>query len=173
MNRLLTSLTEPAPPPPVARRRRVLVLTVSTVGSIVLFPWVVFLIFTLSERPQGGEWWLAWAGFDVALAAALGCTAVFGWLRRQFVLFPLIVTGVLLCCDAWFDITLSWGTDESWVSFATAFLIELPLAVLMFRAAHGISTSTVHHVRRREGRDGTVPPLHTLPMNLEAPEPET
>jgi hypothetical protein len=97
---------------------------------------------------------------------------VFGWLRREFVLLPLIVTGVLLCCDAWFDITLSWGTDESWFTFVTAFLIELPLAVLMFRAAHGIATSTVYQVRRREGVDGPVPPLHTLPIHLETVEPE-
>ena len=47
----------------------------------------------------------------------------------------LLITGTLLCCDAWFDVILDSGTRQIWGSVASAVFIELPLAILMFNAA--------------------------------------
>ena len=166
LTRLLTSLDGPPELPVAARRRRAFFLTITTVGALVLLPWVVYLALTLSERPQGGEWRWAWVGFDIALALALGTTAILGWLERQMVLVALVVTGVLLCCDAWFDLTLSWGTGDQWTSVATALLIEVPMAVLMFRACHRLLRGTIQAVRLREGRLDPAPPLRKLPLTV-------
>ena len=57
------------------------------------------------------------------------------WRGRQIVIACLLVTGTLLCCDAWFDVILDLGTTGVWESIASAVIIELPLASLMFRAA--------------------------------------
>ncbi|GAA3266772.1 hypothetical protein GCM10020218_004120 [Dactylosporangium vinaceum] len=37
------------------------------------------------------------------------------------------MSGTLLSCDAWFDIMTASGPDR-WISLATAFAVELPLA---------------------------------------------
>ena len=46
-----------------------------------------------------------------------------------------LVTATLLCCDAWFDVILDLGTSGQWVSIASALVVELPIAFLMFAAA--------------------------------------
>ena len=96
-------------------------------------------------------------GFDIALALALGTTAVLTWLERQMVLIALVVTGVLLCCDAWFDLTLSWGTDDQWTSVFTALFIEVPIAMLMFRACHRLLRATVDAVRLARASSARTP----------------
>ena len=61
-------------------------------------------------------------------------TAVLGWLRRQLVVLPAFTTGVLLICDAWFDI-LTASPRGIWVSVLTAALGNLRLAVIMITGA--------------------------------------
>ncbi|OSC25868.1 hypothetical protein B8W69_17640 [Mycobacterium vulneris] len=43
-------------------------------------------------------------------------------------------TGVLLICDAWFDL-MTAGPKDIWLSVITALLIEVPLAIFMITSA--------------------------------------
>jgi hypothetical protein len=117
-------------PPPVASRMRRTRLTLMVGGAIALIPWIVFLGFTLPADYVAHNWPATWIGFDCLLIAFMTATAVLGWLRRQLVLLPAFTTGVLLICDAWFDI-LTAGPGQIWVSILTAALGNLPLAMIM------------------------------------------
>lgn len=81
---------------------------------------------TLPIRYASDRWRLAWIGFDIALVLAFAAWA--GWRNRQIVITSFVVLGTLLICDAWFDVTLSWGTGEQSASIVTALLAELPSA---------------------------------------------
>ena len=98
------------------RRRVGLVMTVG--GVVLLVPWVSQLATTLPDHHSAHQWRVAWTGFDVALTLAFAFTAVAGWRRRQITISALTMLGVLLLCDAWFDITLSWGTGEQTSAFS-------------------------------------------------------
>src|SRR5271166_6700585 len=121
-------------PPLLARRMRRNRLT-SMVGVIGLIPWMVYLGFTLPANYVAHNWRATSIGFDCLLIAFMAATAVLGWLRRQLVLLPAFATGVLLICDAWFDIMTAGPGRQMWVSVLTAALGNLPLALIMITGA--------------------------------------
>ena len=169
--RWIAEVERPAAPPPGARRRRLEILTVATVGALVLVPWIAYLSVTLPQQHTSGGWRLAWVGFDVALVAALAATAWCTLKRRQAVLMVLLVSGVLLVCDAWFDVVLSRGSSEVVASVLTAGLVELPLAVLFFASYHRLLRALTHMVWHQLGRPGEPPPLRHMPLLLIPPTP--
>jgi hypothetical protein len=122
-------------PPAVARRMRRIRLTLMTSGTIVLIPWIVYLGFTLPANYVAQNWPATWMGFDCLLIAFMAATAVLGWLRRQVVLLTAFTTGVLLICDAWFDILTAGVGRNLAVPVLTAVLVELPLATIMITGA--------------------------------------
>ena len=136
----------------------------TTGGVLLLIPWIAQLSTTLPDQHSSHQWRLAWSGFDAALALAFGLTAFAGWRRRQIAIIALTVLGVLLLCDVWFDITLSWGTGEQGASILTAAVAEVPTAILVFALAHRLLRETVHYVWHLEGREHPIPPLHRLPI---------
>ena len=73
-------------------------------------------------------------GFDVLLLLFMAVTAVLGLLRRQLLVLTAFTTGVLLICDAWFDVMTAAPADR-WPSVLTAVLGELPLAALLITGA--------------------------------------
>lgn len=121
-------------PPPIARRMRRNRLTLMVGGAIALIPWIIYLGFTLPTNYVVHNWAATWIGFDCVLVAFMLVTAVLGWLRRQLVLLAAFTTGVLLICDAWFDV-MTAGPGQIWVSVLTAALGNLPLAVIMITGA--------------------------------------
>ena len=118
----------------IARRMRRNRLTLMVGGAIGLIPWMIYLAFTLPANYVAHNWPATWMGFDCVLIAFMVATAVLGWLRRQLVVLPAFTTGVLLICDAWFDI-LTTSPRGIWVSMLTATLGNLPLAVIMITGA--------------------------------------
>jgi hypothetical protein len=128
LERPLEELVVPAPA--VARMRR-LRLALMVGGAIGLIPWIVFVVITLPANYVA-------LGFDVLLVAFMVTTAVLVYLRRQSVLLTAFTTGVLLICDAWFDV-MTAGPQDLWVSALTATLVELPLAVILITTALRIS----------------------------------
>jgi hypothetical protein len=169
--RWIADVEQPAGPLPSARRRRFEVLTVATVGIVVLVPWIIYLTMTLPQDHSSSGWRLAWVGFDMALIAALAATVWCTLQRRQAVLMVLLVSGVLLVCDAWFDVTLSRGSTEVVASILTAALIELPVAVLFFATYHRVLRALTHMVWHQLGRPGEPPPLRHMPLLLVPPSP--
>jgi hypothetical protein len=108
---------------------------VLTVG---LVPWTIWLFFSLPDDHLAQNWALAWGGFDVALGVALALTALSLLSRSPWAGISAAVTGTLLVCDAWFDITTSRGTDERLQAIALALVVELPLAAVCFWIARNI-----------------------------------
>jgi len=133
-HRLERPLEELVPAPVVARMRR-LRLALMVGGAIGLIPWIVFLVITLPANYVA-------LGFDVLLVAFIVTTAVLVFLRRQLVLLTAFTTGVLLICDAWFDV-MTAGPHDLWLSALTATLVELPLAVILITTALRILRLTV------------------------------
>ena len=117
------------------RRGRRLGVLISVVSCIVLLAWIVVLASTLHRHYTATHWRFAWVGFDFVELIAFALTGWAFWRGRQVVIACLLVTGTLLCCDAWFDVILDLGTGGIWESVASALVIELPLAFIMFRAA--------------------------------------
>jgi hypothetical protein len=141
IRRLEQPLSELIDPVLLSRIRRIR-LGLMIGGSIAMIPWLVYLSFTLPENYVAHNWPVTWIGFDVLLAAFMLATAVFGYLRRQVLLFAAFTSGVLLICDAWFDL-MTAGPDDLWLSVVTALLIEVPLAIFMIRGAQRIMRLTM------------------------------
>jgi hypothetical protein len=156
-----------APPVPAAhaaaeeRTRRRFVIVVG-VASVLMIPWVVALAATLPPRYLAGHWRATWVGFDVALGVTLATTAWAALRRRQVVVLAALISATLLACDAWFDIMTASGPDR-WVSFATALLIELPLAAWLFFVSHHLVRLSVQRLLVLSGQPPD-PPLWRMPL---------
>jgi hypothetical protein len=124
------------PPAAAVPSRRMLRLVregrmVLTVGAVVvLVPWIVYLAVTLPRRYVADNWDVTWVGFDILLLAMLLATGLLALLGRQLVSLTAFATGILLVCDAWFDVLTSHGGDRA-ASVASAVLVELPLSALL------------------------------------------
>jgi hypothetical protein len=133
---LLATVDYPQPLLAISRSRgRWLGALVAVISCAVLIGWIIVLGLTLHRSFHTHHWRGAWVGFDVILLTAFAATGWAFWRGRQIVIACLLVTGTLLCCDAWFDVLLDLGTSDAWSSVASALLVELPMAFLMFRAA--------------------------------------
>lgn len=144
---------------PKAKRRRKMALTLAIGCCIFLAAWIGVLAVTLPSRYSSGGWRGAWVGFDVALLLAFASVAWTAWRGKQLLIVCLIVTATLLCCDAWFDLTLDWGTGGFWFSLLSAVVAEVPLAILMALGARRLLRLTVAAEMALEGETGPVPPL--------------
>jgi hypothetical protein len=131
---MLATIDYPHPLLDLNRRRRLGTLF-STVACVVLSAWIVVLLFTLGKHDTATHWRLAWVGFDFAELVGFAVTGWAFWRGRQIVIAALLVTGTLLCCDAWFDVILDLGTKGVWMSLVSALVVELPLAFLLLNAA--------------------------------------
>jgi len=119
----------PAPRTMERIRRWRLALMLACVAALI--PWIVYLAITLPSHYEARNWVATWVGFDVILLAMLVATAVFGWRRRLLLLPTAFASGVLLVCDAWFDVLTSQRGADLVQALLTAFLVELPLAFIL------------------------------------------
>jgi hypothetical protein len=116
------------------RRRRRLRITVAGAAALLLIPWVLYLAVSLPTVHQVRNWDVLWVGFDVIELALLAMTFWLSYQRRLVALLVGLATGVVLLCDAWFDILTS-GPGDLWQALLAAALIEIPLAVLLMSGA--------------------------------------
>jgi hypothetical protein len=126
---------------PQARRMRRRRLAVNILAPFVLLPWIVYLATSLPDHYVARNWAAAWVGFDVLLLVMFAVTAVFGLLRRQLLLLSAFGTGLLLICDAWFDV-LTAAPSDRWPSVASAVLVELPVAAMLINSALRLMRAT-------------------------------
>ena len=127
--RMLTEVDGPGPagpapsasPDPYLRdprlgRQRRLVLFISAGCCVILAGWIVVLAATLPHHFNAHHWRALWVNFDVLLLAAFALTAWATWRKRQVLILLLMLTGTMLCCDAWFDVGTSLATSSMWLS---------------------------------------------------------
>ena len=166
--RALAALDDPVPPTesdlPAGPLRRAMALTAIIGCCAALAAWTGVLAVTLPRYYHTGGWRGAWVGFDVLLLVAFAITAWAGWRHRQLVIICLVVLATLLCCDAWFDVTLDLHTSGFLLSLLMALCIELPLAALAIIGARRLMRLNIRALGRFRGRPGPVPPLWKIPL---------
>ena len=145
-------------------RTRVFALIAVIGCGLVLAAWIGVLAVTLPRYYRSGGWRGAWVGFDLGLLITFAITAWAGWRHRQLVIVCLVVLATLLCCDAWFDVTLDLRTSDFLVSVLMALCVELPLAALAVIGARRLMRLNIRTVGRLAGRSGRVPPLWKIPL---------
>jgi hypothetical protein len=153
------------------RNRRRMGMTILLCACLFLAPWIVYLALSLPQHYEAGAWQVAWVGLDIMELAALGTTVYLIWRRRQLAIVAAVITGTLLVCDAWFDVTLSAGRDDFWITILTAVFGELPLAALLFLFVARVLSLTVRMAWTNLGREERMPPIWKLRMfSLADPE---
>jgi len=156
-------------PTPLSQRRRRIVIAASLAGVVLLSIWIGVLEVKLPRDYRAGGWRAAWVGFDIALLLTFAATAWAAWRRRQILIVCLMVLATLLCCDAWFDITLDWGTRGFMVSVLSAALVELPLAVAALIGVRRLLRLTIGRLELLSGFSGPVPAFWQVPLFGDAP----
>ena len=156
-------------PTPLGQRRRRVLIAACLAGIVLLSIWIGVLEVKLPRDYRAGGWRAAWVGFDIGLLLVFAATAWAAWRRRQVLIVCLIVLATLLCCDAWFDITLDWGTRGFMVSVLSAAVIELPLAVLALIGARRLLRLTVGRLELLAGSPGPVPSFWQVPLFGDCP----
>jgi hypothetical protein len=154
---------------PLSQRRRRILIVACLAGVVLLSVWIAVLEVKLPRDYRAGGWRAAWVGFDIGLLLILAATAWAAWRRLQILIVCLIVLATLLCCDAWFDITLDWGTRGFMVSVLSAALIELPLAVVALIGARRLLRLTIGRLELLAGSPGPVPSFWQVPLFGDSP----
>jgi hypothetical protein len=144
--------------------RRRLLIAAALACAAGLAAWIGVLAVTLPWRYRAGGWSAAWVGFDGVLLLAFAATAWAAWRRRQVLILCLVVLATLLCCDAWFDTTLDWGTRGFIDSLTLALVVELPLAVVAMMGARRLLRLTFSRLHALKGDPGPVPPFWKVPL---------
>ena len=156
-------LPHPLLDPRLKRRMRFALLF--TMGCcIVLAGWIAILILTLPGHYTSDDWRTVWVGLDVAELVGFAATGWAAWHQRQALVFCMIITATLLVCDAWFDVTLDYGSRGFTTSIVSAVLVELPLAFVMFASARRLVRATIQTVMQLSGVVGSPPPLRRIPL---------
>jgi hypothetical protein len=148
-------------PVPLARRIRRRRLALNFAAVLVLLPWIVYLALSRPDHYVARNWSTAWVGFDVLLLVMFALTAILGLLRRQLLVLAGFGTGVLLICDAWFDV-MTAAPDDRLLSAATALFVELPFAALLIGGA--LRLTKVSALRLWLLEPGQ--PLWTVPLSI-------
>ena len=149
---------------PVLRRRRRIAVLVIAACCAALAAWIAILLLTLPGRYTSSDWRAVWVGLDIAELLGFAATAWAAWHQRQIVITFMNVTGTLLLCDAWFDLTLNYGSSGFTASILSALLAEFPLAFAMFAGARRLVRVTVETLMQLSGVSGPVPPLWRIPL---------
>jgi hypothetical protein len=144
--------------------RRRLLIGAALFCAAGLAAWIGVLAVTLPWRYRAGGWSAAWVGFDAVLFLAFAATAWAAWRRRQVLILCLVIVATLLCCDAWFDTTLDWGTPGFVDSLTLALAVELPLAILAMIGARRLLRLTFRRLDTLKGDSGPVPPFWKVPL---------
>jgi len=129
------NLPHPLLDPRVRRRRRFGMLFMIAC-CVGLAAWIAILVLTLPGHFTSRGWQAAWIGLDIAELAGFAATA---W-------------------------ALDYGSGDFVISVATAVLVELPIAFLLFSAARRLVRVTVESLMQVTGVHGPVPPLWRIPL---------
>ncbi len=127
---LIQRLQRPLDVHPKLRRVRRVRLWMMILGTALMIPWIAYLAWTLPEGYRVSNWTGTWVGFDLILLSLMITTLVLGLKRRLLVVVSAFSTGVVLICDAWFDVMTS-ASDDRMQAVVSALLLELPVAYIL------------------------------------------
>ncbi len=135
---------------PLRARRHRLAPLVFAAFALGLVPWSATLVVALPSEHVARHWDVAWAGFDIGLAAALGSTAFAALRAAPWLQGAAAAAATMLVCDSWFDVLTSSPGLELWLAVAEAALVELPLAgICLWVAVHTVHANAFSaHARR-------------------------
>jgi hypothetical protein len=132
--RLARPLTDVVEDAAQLRRQRRLRIGLALTAAVLLVPWTVHLALSLPGKHQVRAWGPLWVGFDGIELLLLALTFWMSRQRRTLGLLVAFATGVVLLCDAWFDLFTS-APGELWQAALAAVLVEIPLAVVLMSGA--------------------------------------
>lgn len=132
--RLARPLSDVVANPSRLRTHRQIRIGVAAAAALLLIPWTVYLAVSLPREHKVRDWGPLWIGFDGIELLLLAITFWLGWQRRTIGLLVAFATGVVLLCDAWFDLLTS-APGELWRAALSAVVVEIPLAVLLMSGA--------------------------------------
>jgi hypothetical protein len=120
--------------------------------AVGLLPWSLWLSIWLPSDHRAANWDIAWSGFDLALAAMLGLTALGLYRRAIWLQAAAAAAATLLLCDTWFDILTARSDEGVWLAVGMAVVGEIPLAILCIliavRAEHALERALRLPTRR-------------------------
>jgi hypothetical protein len=164
LSRSLAALDAELPSLSADDQRRARLVVMLAGASVGLIPWIVLLAVRLPHHYLAGHWRATWVGFDIILLGCLALTAWLAWRRRQAVVITAFISSTLLACDAWFDITTASGRSDTIIAIASAVVLELPLAVLLFAVAYHFLHLIAHRAQAAQGRPHMPSALLKLPL---------
>lgn len=132
--RLARPMREVVGDPATLRRQRRLRIGLAAAAAVLLVPWTLYLALSLPGRHQVRAWGPLWVGFDGILLLLLALTFWLGAQRRVLGLLAAFATGVVLLCDAWFDLFTS-APGDLWQAILAAVIVEIPLALVLMAGA--------------------------------------
>ena len=143
-------------------RRRLSLPVFLAAAALFLLPWSAWLASSLPCRYLSEHWGIAWAGFDIALAAALALTGVAAFRRAPWLDRAAVAAATLLAADAWFDVVTSRGAAAVTLATTEAVALELPVALLCLwliprvatRHERGVPAATTATTTTTEGAFG-------------------
>jgi hypothetical protein len=103
--------------------------------TVILIPWIIYIGISLPSRQLSPNYDIAWAGFDVMLAAALASTAYCALRRSRYLSSAAAATATLLLVDAWFDV-MTTPAHQRALSIILCVVVELPLAAVCVWLSH-------------------------------------
>jgi hypothetical protein len=116
------------------QQQRRLRLGLAAAAAVLLVPWALYLAISLPRVHRVRDWDLLWVGFDGLEVLLLVTTFWLNRQRRALGILTAFATGVVLLCDAWFDLLTS-APGELWQAVLAAVLLEIPLAVVLMSGA--------------------------------------
>lgn len=132
--RLARPLSDVVDDPDQLRVHRRLRLGLAVTAAVLMVPWTIYLAFSLPGEHQVRAWGPLWVGFDGIELLLLALTFWLSAQRRVVGLLAAFATGVVLLCDAWFDLFTS-APGDLWQAVLAAVVIEIPLALILMSGA--------------------------------------
>jgi hypothetical protein len=116
------------------QRQRRLRVGLAATAALLLVPWTIYLAVSLPGKHQVRAWGPLWVGFDGIELLLLALTFWLSAQRRILGLLAAFATGVVLLCDAWFDLFTS-APGDLWQAVLAAVVVEIPLALILMAGA--------------------------------------
>lgn len=132
------------------RRLRLTALLVA-LATVMLIGWIAYLVIDLPTTYRAENWNVAWVGFDIGMVFCLGTTAWAMWNRRQIAIPGAMVSATFLVIDSWFDAVTSQGGADFKFALASAFLVELPSAIVLLRFSRRAMKKSLQNAHEHAG----------------------